>query len=80
LGPAKLSVTSAGGHIVGEENGYLWATFTSSVFRFADVLELRFDEEATLIHIRSESRVGYYDFGANKKRYRRIAKSFYEKY
>jgi uncharacterized protein (DUF1499 family) len=73
---AKVSVTEAGGKIMGEEEGYLWAIFTSTAFRFVDDLELRMDEEAKVIHLRTASRVGYSDFGANKKRYRKIAELF----
>jgi uncharacterized protein (DUF1499 family) len=54
--------------IVEEGPGYLHATFTSPLFRFVDDLELRADAEAGVVHVRSASRAGYYDFGANARR------------
>lgn len=47
---------------------YAHAVFTSLVFRFRDDVELRLDREAGAIHIRSASRIGYSDLGANRKR------------
>jgi uncharacterized protein (DUF1499 family) len=64
----KSAVRDSGGRIVHEEAFYLSATYTSLVFRFVDDLELRLDEAAKRIHIRSASRVGYSDLGANRKR------------
>ncbi len=52
--------------------GSLEATQTSRIFRFVDdiVVRLRADADATLIDVRSKSRVGQGDFGANAKRIR----------
>ena len=47
---------------------YLAATYHSSLFRFVDDLELRLDAENNKIQMRSASREGYSDIGANKKR------------
>ncbi len=63
----KTSVESMGGEIVNIEDGYIAATFTSSVFGFVDDLELRVNND-NLLHFRSASRVGKSDLGANKKR------------
>lgn len=65
-------VQSLGGRIQYEESGYLWATFQTTVFRFVDDLELGLDESLGLIHVRSASRVGYSDLGANAKRVDRL--------
>ena len=35
---------------------------------FADDLEARLDAQAGVVHVRSASRVGYHDFGVNRKR------------
>ena len=43
-------------------------TFTSAVFRFVDDVEFEVDEAARVVHVRSASRVGRGDFGANRKR------------
>jgi uncharacterized protein (DUF1499 family) len=43
------------------------ATFTSLVFRFVDDVSLVVHEDGR-IDVRSASRVGHYDFGANRRR------------
>lgn len=40
----------------------------SLIFRFVDDVKIILDAENKLIHIRSASRVGYGDFGVNRKR------------
>jgi uncharacterized protein (DUF1499 family) len=64
----KEIVGESGGKIQKEENGYLWTTFTTKVFRFVDDVELRMDETRGIIHVRSASRLGYSDMGMNRKR------------
>jgi uncharacterized protein (DUF1499 family) len=64
----KKIIVEMGGSIQVEETDYLAATFTSSVFRFVDDLELRIDTGQKTIHLRSASRVGHGDGGANRKR------------
>jgi len=44
------------------------AEFTSRVFSFVDDMDLLINLEQNLIHVRSASRTGYYDFGVNKRR------------
>ena len=63
---AKISVLS--------EN-YVRAEFKSSLFGFVDDLELYFD--GNLIQVRSASRVGYSDLGANRARVENL-RSFLE--
>lgn len=65
---AKRIISEMGGKIVREDDCYLWATFSTRIFRFIDDLELRMDAENQVIHIRSSSRVGYSDLGANRRR------------
>lgn len=76
---ARAAVQDIGGKIRKETNSYLWATFTSRVFRFVDDLELRLDSTHRIIHVRSASRVGYLDFGVNKKRVQNLRIRFTEK-
>jgi uncharacterized protein (DUF1499 family) len=64
----KATIVEMGGSIQMEETDYLAATFTSSVFRFVDDLELRIDTDQKTIHLRSASRVGHGDGGVNRKR------------
>src|SRR4051812_1847151 len=54
--------------IVREEPAYLYAEFTSRLMRYVDDVEFVLDESAALIHVRSASRLGYRDFGANRAR------------
>lgn len=44
------------------------AEATSLIFRFVDDVKIILDSENKLIQIRSASRVGYGDFGVNRKR------------
>ncbi|AKS43033.1 DUF1499 domain-containing protein [Wenzhouxiangella marina] len=55
-----------GGRVMREESDYIAAEFTSSLFRFVDDVEFRRATDG--IHLRSASRVGYSDLGANRKR------------
>jgi uncharacterized protein (DUF1499 family) len=64
----RQAVTRTGGVIVADTGGYLAAEYTSNVFGFVDDLEARLDAEAGVIHLRSASRVGKNDFGANAGR------------
>ncbi len=54
--------------IVEESDTVLRAEATSRLFRFVDDLEFILDAETPTIHVRSASRVGYSDMGANRKR------------
>lgn len=52
---------------------YLRAEARSALFRFVDDVELLADENAGLIHFRSASRVGRWDFGVNRRRMRHVS-------
>ena len=54
--------------IVEDTAPYLRVTVTSAVLRFVDDVTFFFDDENALIQMRSASRSGYYDFGANRRR------------
>ncbi len=55
-----------GAKLATKEDRYLRIECTSKIMRFVDDLELRIDGEQLIV--RSESRVGYSDFGVNRKR------------
>jgi len=75
----KTIIGDMGGSIQVEETDYLAATFTSSLFRFVDDLEIRIDTEQKTIHLRSASRVGYGDGGVNRKRVELLKNSYHLK-
>ncbi len=68
-------ISELGGSIKKSRSNYLWATFQTDVIKFTDDVELRLDAENKLIHLRSASRAGYYDFNANKKRLTKIIRT-----
>jgi uncharacterized protein (DUF1499 family) len=75
----REAIEESGGHVESEAKNYLAATFTSSIFRFVDDLEIRLDSAQQLIHIRSASRVGYSDMGVNRNRVGLLKRLFDEK-
>jgi len=54
--------------LVQEEAAYLHYEVKSLLFRFVDDVEILFDDASKTIHFRSASRVGYSDFGVNRRR------------
>jgi uncharacterized protein (DUF1499 family) len=54
--------------VVDNDNEYVHAIFKSRIFGFVDDVEFLFDDAHKIIHIRSSARLGYYDFGVNRKR------------
>src|SRR5688572_18423684 len=58
--------------LVSVEADYVHAVFKSALFRFPDDFEFRLDRAAQLIHVRSASRIGRSDLGANRRRVERI--------
>ena len=72
LKEAVLSLPRA--KLIEEDDSYLHFEFTSLLLRFVDDVEFLFDEESKTIHFRSASRVGYGDFGVNRRRMEEIRK------
>lgn len=54
--------------LVTSEPGYAHFVFRTSLFRFCDDVELRLDEAAGVVHVRSASRMGFSDLGTNRRR------------
>jgi uncharacterized protein (DUF1499 family) len=54
--------------IIGETSDYLQAECRSAVFGFVDDLELHARPAQNLIAVRSAARIGYSDFGVNRRR------------
>ena len=61
-----------GARVVEEGADYLHVECRSRVFRFVDDLELAREETAGTIHVRSAARIGYADFGVNRRRVERL--------
>ncbi len=55
---------------------YIRAEFRTALWRFVDDVEFFLDENARLVHFRSASRVGTYDFGVNRKRMKEISEKY----
>jgi len=55
-----------------EEPNYLHFEFHTAIWKFIDDVEFYFDDKKKEIHYRSASRIGYGDFGANKRRMKEI--------
>jgi uncharacterized protein (DUF1499 family) len=61
-----------GAHVVKESEDYLHAEFTTPWLMFTDDVEFWFDRKASVLHVRSASRMGRKDFGANRARVRAV--------
>jgi len=61
--------------VIHDEN-HIHAEITSRVFGFVDDLDLIISMEQQLIHVRSASRTGYYDFGVNRRRVEKLRSLF----
>jgi uncharacterized protein (DUF1499 family) len=59
-------------------DNYIHSTFTTFLFRFTDDVEFLFDENEKLIHFKSQSRIGGYDWGKNRNRMEKFKKKFNE--
>ena len=62
--------------VVRFDDSSLHAEVTSWLLRFVDDVDCVLDADASVIHIRSASRVGYSDFGVNRKRVEQIRTEF----
>lgn len=72
----KSVVIATGGKIESDDGKYLWASYTTPIFRFVDDFEARLDEQQAVIHLRSASRVGHGDMGVNKQRIDKIIEKY----
>jgi uncharacterized protein (DUF1499 family) len=63
------------------QESYIYVEFTSKIFKFVDDVEFYFpstNTEQIIINVRSASRIGYSDLGANQKRIEQIRVQFNE--
>ncbi|MYL72106.1 DUF1499 domain-containing protein [Halobacillus litoralis] len=59
-----------------ENENYIHAVVESKWIKFKDDVEFYFDQKDEVVHFRSASRVGYSDFGVNKKRMEAISQHY----
>jgi uncharacterized protein (DUF1499 family) len=72
----KRVVADTGGEVIAEDDGYLRAIYRTPLIRYIDDVEFRLDASTPVIHVRSASRVGKSDLGANRKRVEKIRAAF----
>ncbi len=58
--------------VVKEKDNYMRCEFRSAVLRFVDDVEFLLDDGRFVIHVRSASRIGYSDLGANRQRVEKL--------
>ena len=64
--------------VVRFEENYIHAEFVSPIFRFVDDVEFYVDDAKKILQVKSASRIGYSDLGANRRRVEMIRKRFEE--
>jgi uncharacterized protein (DUF1499 family) len=73
-GPATIAKiksivqATAGAEVVKSEPDYLYARYTTPLMKYVDDVEFWFDPANSVIQVRSASRIGKSDLGANRKR------------
>lgn len=68
----RASLVQLGGKIEKEQSTYMWASFQTTVLKFTDDVEARLDAHSQMIHLRSASRIGFYDFNTNRQRLEKL--------
>jgi len=71
----KQVVSETGGSVITEEAGYLRVVYETPLLHFMDDVEFRLDSHTQRIHVRSASRVGKSDLGANRERVETIRRA-----
>ncbi len=62
--------------VVSQTPDYIYAQSTTQVFKFTDDIEFWLDRSASVIHVRSASRLGRKDFNVNRLRIETIRAQF----
>ena len=68
----KLLEKTSNCRVVSQNSSYIHAEFRTRLLRFVDDVEFRLESETNEIAVRSASRVGYSDLGANRRRLERL--------
>ena len=72
IGTWAVNIKAMGGEVTSQNANYLHAEFTSRIFRFVDDLEILWDGQSDIVHVRSASRLGWSDMGVNRRRVREL--------
>lgn len=75
----RQAIEASGGRLRHATPLYLWASYITPIFRMIDDVEARLAPATGMLHLRGASRMGYYDFGTNRKRLQEITALFYQK-
>ena len=54
--------------IISVKDDYVYTEFSTRLLRYVDDVEFYINDQEKIIHVRSASRLGYSDLGANRKR------------
>jgi len=65
---AKVVAAQKGAKVIQQTPSYVYAEFTSPLMGYVDDVEFALDADRGVVHVRSASRLGYSDLGANRKR------------
>ena len=75
----EILLHSEGVTLIEDTDTYIHAECRTKIMGFVDDLEFYLSTEEHVIHLRSASRLGYSDFGKNRKRIEEIRKKWEEK-
>ena len=73
---AAIVAAMPGATVITSQPAYLYAEFQTPALKFVDDVEFLLDQPAGVIQMRSASRLGSKDFGANRKRLEAIRQRF----
>jgi len=62
--------------LIHETQNSLHIEFRTTLFKFVDDVEVYIDNQEHVIHFKSSSRLGYWDFGVNRRRIEAIKQKF----
>lgn len=69
-----------GATVVTESADYIHAEFTTPLMRYVDDVEFVLPSAENIIHLRSASRIGYFDFSTNRERIESLRLAFFQLY
>jgi uncharacterized protein (DUF1499 family) len=73
---ARVVEAMPGARLQRSDAGYLYASYTTPLMRYVDDVEFALDPVASVIHVRSASRLGHGDRGLNRARIEDVRRRF----